>query len=209
MDHHESFDDKFNIIIVGDGAVGKSSLLHRYFTESFKSNRKQTLGVECFDKKIKKNDKNYLIKFWDTAGQEKFAVVSKNYYRVAHGIIISSSINDRDSFINLKKWFKSIKENNTNDNLQIIIVATKCDLEGERKVQKEEFEKLADEIKVKYFETSAKEDINISTAFDYLVNQVIESIYKKPDDNQREGVGPSFHLKKDSKDNEEKKKTCC
>jgi small GTP-binding protein len=188
---------------------------YRYFTQSFKSNRKQTLGVECFEKRVKIKDKTYLIKFWDTAGQEKFAVVSKNYYRVAHGIILTSSIVDRDSFINLKKWFKSIKENNTNDNLQLIIIGSKCDLEEERKVVKEEFEKLADEIKVKFFETSAKENINIDLAFDCIINQVVDSIYsdeKELENNRRtsrEGVSPSFHLKsKDHKNNQEPKKCC-
>jgi len=185
---------------------------YRYITDCFKSNRKQTYGVECFEKKMKVNDKNYLIKFWDTAGQERFAVVSKNYYRVAHGIIITSSIIDRDSFINLKKWFYSIKDNNTYDNLQIILVGSKCDLEEERKVQKSEFEKVANELKVKFFETSAKEGTGINDAFDCIVNLTVYSIYKSKDlltlDKNRPNTG-SFHLKGNEKKDKTEPKKCC
>lgn len=152
------------------------------------------------------------MKFWDTAGQEKFAVVSKNYYRVAHGIILCSSITDRDSFINLKKWFKSIKDSNTNENLRIIIVSTKCDLEEERKVKKEEFQQLADEIKAQFFETSAKENFGIEKAFDTITNEVIEAIYpsgKSKEANVQNGRdrGTSFAL--DKSPNSKPSGGCC
>ena len=80
-------------------------------------------------------NKKYQIKIWDTAGQEKFAVMAKNYYKRAHGMIIACAINNRSTFDNLRIWLNSVKEKAESE-IQIILIANKCDLEEEREVKK-------------------------------------------------------------------------
>ena len=151
----------------------------RYFNRKFTEDRKQTLGVACYEKDKFIDDKKYLIKIWDTAGQEKFAVMSKSYYQRAHAIIITCAINNRNSYFNLKNWLNSIKDNTMADSIQMIIIANKCDLGHDREVSTEELKEKADELNIEYFETSAKENIKIDEAFDTVVKKVFNNIYKR------------------------------
>lgn len=179
MNAPEKYFDKFNIMIIGDEKVGKSTILERYFNKKYSSDRRQTLGVECFEKDKYIDNKKILFKVWDTAGQEKFAVITKNYYQRAHGIILTCALNNKQSFKNFKNWLLSIRDNTTSDLIQLIIIANKSDLVNEREVDREEIENLARDIKVEYFETSAKENTNIDEAFNTIIDKVYRSVYKK------------------------------
>jgi small GTP-binding protein len=116
---------------------------------------------------------------WDTAGQEKFAVMAKSYYKRAHGMIIACAINNRSSFENLRTWLNSVKENAESE-IQIILLANKCDLEEEREVKKEEIKSKADDLGIEFFETSAKTNTGIDEAFDKVIQKVFKVIYSKP-----------------------------
>lgn len=147
------------------------------------------------------DNKLIAIKIWDTAGQEKFASVAKSYYQRAHGMIVTCAINNRKSFSNLKNWLYSIKENNSNENLPIIIVANKFDLENEREVKKEEIICLAKEWGVEAFETSAQDGYNVDEAFDKIINLVYSSLYKKVE---------GFKIEENVKNiDSEEKNNCC
>jgi len=140
-----------------------------------------------------------LIKIWDTAGQEKFASITKNYYQRAHGMIVTCALDNRKSFTNLKNWLYSIKENNTNNELPIVIVANKCDLDETREIRKEEIFCLSKEWNTNSFETSAKNGINVDEAFDYIINKIYKSIYKKSE---------SFNINEKTTEGN-KKVSCC
>jgi small GTP-binding protein len=195
----EKFFDKFNIMLIGDGSVGKTCILERYFNKKFSSDRKQTIGVECYDKAKIIDDKRFQIKIWDTAGQEKYAVMSRNYYQRANGIVLTCSLTNRDSFNNLKNWLHSIKENSSQQEIQLIIMANKCDLLEEREVKTEEIAQKAKELGVEYFETSAKENINLDEAFNCIINK----IYKNYNNTYSNGA---FSL--DNKNNQEGSGKC-
>jgi small GTP-binding protein len=195
----EKFFDKFNIMLIGDGSVGKTCILERYFNKKFSSDRKQTIGVECYDKAKIIDDKRFQIKIWDTAGQEKYAVMSRNYYQRANGIVLTCSLTNRDSFNNLKNWLHSIKENSSQQEIQLIIMANKCDLLEEREVKTEEIAQKAKELGVEYFETSAKENINLDEAFNCIINK----IYKNYNNTYSNGA---FNL--DNKNNQEGSGKC-
>lgn len=122
-------------------------------------------------------NKNYLFKFWDTAGQEKFSAPTRSYYSVAHAIIITTAINNRDSFINLKKWLKAIKDKNNNKHLQLLLIGTKCDLIEERVVKSEELKLQAEQLGCNFYETSAKENIGIDEAFGSIMQKVYNTVY--------------------------------
>ncbi len=170
--------DKFNIMVIGDEKVGKTTLLERYFKGKFNSERKKTVGVEYYHKDYTNNKKEtYNIKFWDTAGQEKFRSVTKNYYQRAHGMIITMSVDYKTSFDNLLMWINSVKENSGNENLPIVICCNKIDLpEEEREVDLNEVSKVCTEEhkNIKMFFTSAKNGNNINESFEYIIEKVIK-----------------------------------
>ncbi len=93
----------FKIIIIGDAGVGKSNLLIRYTKNEFDSSMKPTVGVEFSSKKIKVDNMSVKLQIWDTAGQEKFKAVSKQYYKGAKGVMLVYDITKRKTFENVPK----------------------------------------------------------------------------------------------------------
>jgi small GTP-binding protein len=137
------------------------------------------MGIEFYEKIQTIDNKKIQVKIWDTAGQEKFAAIAKSYYQRAHGIILTCAINNRKSFNNLRNWLSSIKDTVNEENIQLIIIANKCDLEAEREVSKHEIADKAKELDIEYFETSAKDNCNIDEAFDTITNKVYDKVYNK------------------------------
>lgn len=128
-------------------------------------------------KNILLDGKKIHMQIWDTAGQDRFRTITKNYYKGAHGIIMAYSINDRNSFLNIDNWMKQIKDN-ASETVAIILVATKCDM-PDRSVQFVEGKKMADYYGVPYIETSAKNDTNVEEAFEIIVRAAKEKINLK------------------------------
>lgn len=195
--------DKFNIMVIGDEEVGKTTILERYFNRKFNSERKKTIGVEYYLKSYTDNTSNlnYSLKFWDTAGQERFHSVTKNYYQRAHGMLITMAINKKSSFSNLKMWINSIIEGSSSANdLPLVVLCNKCDLEDEREVQNSEIERFCSEEKLRFFYTSAKNGKNIDEAFEYVIKEVIK---KNTGKEKEEGM----NLKEDI-DNKSNSKCC-
>lgn len=126
--------------------------------------------------------------------------MAKSYYQRAHGIILACAINNRNSFYNLKNWLNSIKENTQADTIKLIILANKCDLEEEREVKTEEVESRAKDLNVEFYETSAKENINIDIAFNSIIDQVFKNVYNKP---------KGFNLGDEGENEGGEKKRCC
>jgi len=201
----EKIADKFNIMVIGDEKVGKTTILERYFNRKFNAERKKTIGVEYYNKEYtdQKTNLTYSLKFWDTAGQEKFRSVTKNYYQRAHGMIIVMSIDYRTSFDNLKMWANSVFENSGNSQMPLVVVCNKIDLEDEREVKNTEVEELCndDSLKLKVYFTSAKNGTNIDNCFSYI----IESVIKANSETKREG-GSTL---RDSVSTDGSKSKCC
>ena len=198
--------DKFNIMVIGDEKVGKTTVLERYFNRKFNSERKKTIGVEYYLKSYTHPDTKslYNLKFWDTAGQEKFHSITKNYYQRAHGMLITMAINIRSSFSNLKMWINSIYDGSSTSDLPIVVLCNKCDLEDEREVSNSEIEKFCQEEKLKVFFTSAKNGLNIDEAFEHIINQVI----KKNSFSDTNPKQKQFNLKDDGDDKSSSKCEC-
>lgn len=105
--------------------------------------------------------------------------MAKSYYKRAHGMIIACAINNRSSFENLRVWLNSVKEKAESE-IQIILLANKCDLEEEREVKKEEIKGKADELGIEFFETSAKTNLGVDEAFDKIIDKVFRAVYSRP-----------------------------
>ena len=111
MNQTPKYDDKFSLMLIGDENVGKTSIINRYVNDTFSDERRQTLGVDNFTQTKKMKKKKILIKIWDTVGQEKYAMITKSHYKIAHGIFLLCSVDSKDSFKSLPKWLQGVKDN--------------------------------------------------------------------------------------------------
>jgi small GTP-binding protein len=157
-------DELLKILVIGESAVGKSCLLLRYTDDRFQETFMTTIGVDFKTKFVVIDNVRVKLQIWDTAGQEKFRAITKAYYRGAHGILVVFDISRRDTFNQTKVWIDSIRDGSGDANpIDVILVGNKCDLD--RAVTREEAESLAKQFQINYYETSAKEAVNVETAF--------------------------------------------
>ncbi|XP_009695045.1 PREDICTED: ras-related protein Rab-10-like, partial [Cariama cristata] len=119
------------------------------------------------------NDTRVKLQIWDTAGQERFHTLSTSYFRGAQGFVLVYDITNLDSFQSITSWMKDIHEK-AGDEVDVILLGNKCDKESERVVPKQKGEKLAWEHGIPFFETSAKDNVNIEDAFSVLTKEILE-----------------------------------
>ena len=163
----------FQALLLGDSTVGKTSFLIRYTDEDFKDTL-FTIGIDSKIQNLKKNNLNITLKIYDTAGQERYRSIVQNYYKGADGIILMYDITNKNSFESIEQWINNIKESSNYENIGLVVVGNKCDLENNRVVKKEEKELLEKKIEMKIIEASAKLDINVKESFNLLIDKMIE-----------------------------------
>ena len=170
---NEKIEKSFKILLLGDSSVGKTCFLKRYIDDTFQDVYLSTIG---FDYKYKcitlKEGKNIKLQIWDTAGQERFRTIAKSYYKGAHGIILMYDVTDQKSFDSIKKWLEQIKEEAPNK-VSVLLVANKIDIE-KRIITKEDGENIAKSYDLDIYESSAKDNINVSEAFEDLAEKINE-----------------------------------
>ena len=170
----------FKLAIVGDYAVGKTSLIGRYIHKKFIKEYKPTLGVNLILKEIVVKNKlgkdvTCNLIFWDIAGQEKYEKVRQLYYKGCSAAVLVYDCTRYDSYENVKtKWVKDYSENSTTDPLYIVI-SNKNDLTDIKKVDHDAGNDLVKEIDALHFvETSAKTGENVDEAFNTLVRLLLK-----------------------------------
>ncbi|XP_009074846.1 PREDICTED: ras-related protein Rab-10-like, partial [Acanthisitta chloris] len=124
-------------------------------------------------KPVMYNDTRVKLQIWDTAGQERFHTLSTSYFRGAQGFVLVYDITDLKSFQSITIWMEDIYEK-AGDEVDVILLGNKCDKESERVVPKQKGEKLAWEYGIPFFETSAKDNVNIEQAFSVLTKEILE-----------------------------------
>ena len=168
----------YKILLLGDSSVGKTCFLLRYTENTFQEIHMSTIGLDYKLKNVQMEDgKMVKIQIWDTAGQDRFRSITKNYYKGAHGIILLYDVTNKNSFNNVRNWIGQIKEE-VSEKVSIILVGNKVDDEEHRVVKTEEGEKIANEFKLMFFECSAKSGINIDTTFNELIKKTVENYSK-------------------------------
>ena len=198
----EAYDERIRIMLLGDSNVGKTSILKRYCKNQFSESYISSVGIDFETKYIKVDEKTINLQIWDTAGQERYKVISKNYYNKSDGFIIVYDITNKSSFDSIVNWVEDIKELASNDNKNIIL-GNKCDLESERKINKEEGDNLAKKYNCQFFEVSAQNGKNIDKIFLCLVQNILQDVNNS--DSSRRG---SEIDNKSFKENNKKRKCC-
>ncbi|XP_071786293.1 ras-related protein Rab-9A-like [Asterias amurensis] len=167
------------VVILGDGGVGKSSLMNRFISNSFDSHSFHTIGVEFLNKDITIGSENYTIQIWDTAGQERFKSLRTPFYRGSDCCMLTFALDDLQSFRNLNMWkreFLYYADVTDADNFPFVVLGNKVDVdEDERQVTQEAaMEWCASNGNIPYYETSAKTAVRVDEAFKAAVQRVVE-----------------------------------
>lgn len=164
-------DKQYKVVMLGSGAVGKSAITVQMVSGHFLSSYDPTIE-DSYRTTININNKDIILNIIDTAGQEEFYALRDQYMRSGDGYIIVFSITSVTSFLEvnaIKNQLNMVLDVGDDTIIPIILVGNKCDLEEYRQVQSSDAQRLANEWKVKYFETSAKNKTNINRIFEELI----------------------------------------
>lgn len=165
----------FKYIIIGDTGVGKSCLLLQFTDKRFLPVHEMTIGVEFGSRMVDVDGRDIKLQIWDTAGQESFLSITRSYYRGAAGALLVYDITRRDTFNHLTRWLEEARQNG-NQNMVIMLIGNKSDLESRRQVSYAEGEKFAQEHGLIFYETSAKSAANVEEAFIKTAEQIHDNI---------------------------------
>jgi len=158
----------FKVIIIGDGAVGKTSICTHITTQEFFADYNLTVGCDFFIKKIYVNNVSVTLQIFDVGGQDHFAKMRPIFADGAKGIFLAFDVTRRDSFYNLEDWYESVKDG-LDPRAPKILIATKSDLNTEAEVWKEDIEALKGILRIDaYFDTSSLTGEGVSEAFETM-----------------------------------------
>jgi len=193
----------FKILTIGESGVGKTCILRRFVENKFLKNHLATIGIDFKTKNLIINNKEIKLKIWDTAGQERFRNITTQYYKGADGIVLVYDVTDDGSFEKIRDWMAQIQANAEKDDLGLVLLGNKCDVEP-RVVTEEQGNKMAEELHISYFETSALTGQGIKEAFEQLARDIMK----------KKGVGEENkdgRVELNNNDNKKKKEKgdCC
>eukprot|EP01115_Flamella_aegyptia_P001101 TRINITY_DN116_c0_g1_i2.p1 TRINITY_DN116_c0_g1~~TRINITY_DN116_c0_g1_i2.p1 ORF type:complete len:198 (-),score=88.08 TRINITY_DN116_c0_g1_i2:72-665(-) len=187
----------FKVVVLGESGVGKTSLLLRYIENKFTLNTKSTIGSDFLSKDIEVDGRPVTLQIWDTAGQERFQGLGTAFYRGADGAMFVFDYGRKKTFDELAAWKKAFliqigQENNPD--FPIVIVGNKMDLEN-KEVTKKEAQDWCYSQNLPFYETSAKESVNVEKSFDQIAKLVLSKT--KEEDIKFQTVDLSKQTKKD------------
>lgn len=165
----------FKITVIGDGGVGKTSLIKKYTQGSFKKDYIKTLGAQFskYDEEIEGD--NCKLFFWDIAGQDEFNFMRPTFYKGSKAAIIVFSHTDEESYNRIVTWHEDIKKHTT-ENLPVVLFGNKIDLVDEKDLDEKRIQKIVkDRDLLGYYKTSAKTGSGVFQAF----QAIIKNLYQK------------------------------
>ncbi len=173
MEKEQTKAPQVKMLIIGDQAVGKSSLLMRFIDEKFSLSMMGTAGVDMKKKVIENNNQKINFLFYDSAGHDRFRHLTKQHYQGSKGIILAYDVTDKKTFDNVDGWINSIKEN-ADSNAEMIIIGNKIDL-TDRAVTTDDAKELYNKHGIEVFEASAKSGDNVKEAFLKLIDNILKN----------------------------------
>jgi small GTP-binding protein len=189
--------NKYKIMLLGNLAVGKSSIMYRFIEDNFNINMMGTAGIDIKRKITKIDDTDITLMIYDTAGHDRFRQITKSQYKGSKGIILIYDVTDRKSFESVSDWMDHIKAN-ADSGVDIILVGNKIDMTN-RTITEEEGKALANKFNIPFVETSALTGYNIEKAFTTLVQNI----------HNRNSKNIIILNEINKQENKKKKKSCC
>ncbi|XP_017156517.1 ras-related protein Rab-21 [Drosophila miranda] len=172
----------FKAVLLGEGCVGKTSLVLRYMEDKFNPQHLSTLQASFVTKKVTLPDERRAqLNIWDTAGQERFHALGPIYYRGSDGALLVYDITDQDSFQKVKSWVRELKQMRGTE-ISLIIVGNKTDLEEQRAIGYEDARQYAQTVGAQYLEASAKENEGVAEIFELLTQLMLEHLCQRERD---------------------------
>jgi len=192
------------VIILGDSGVGKTSLMNQYVNKKFSNQYKATIGADFLTKEVMVDDRLVTMQIWDTAGQERFQSLGVAFYRGADCCVLVFDVNVAKTFENLDSWREEFLVQagpKDPENFPFVVLGNKIDLENQRAVSQKRAQAWCQTKNgIPYYETSAKEAINVEQAFQVIAKNALK---QDPEDNNL--ILPPIELNKP----QETKKGCC
>jgi len=188
MDNQYYYDSLMKLALIGDEKVGKSSIIQRYSDEtfSFSENYIASIGIEFRCKYESLGDYGALLQLWDLCGQSRFRTIITNNFKTINGFIIVYDVTNEESFTNLDYWLKLISDYTLPVNpIPKLIVGNKTDSNKDRKISYEQGLEYATSRGMKFIETSAKDNLNITKAFLLMINDMYEIRKQIHDENSK------------------------
>ncbi|KAJ1948900.1 GTPase Ryh1 [Linderina pennispora] len=155
---------KFKLVFLGEQSVGKTSIITRFMYDTFDTTYQATIGIDFLSKTMYLEDRTVRLQLWDTAGQERFRSLIPSYIRDSSVAVVIYDITSHASFAQTSKWIEDVRAERGNE-VVIVLVGNKTDLNDKRQVSTEEGEKKARDLNVMFMETSAKAGHNVKALF--------------------------------------------
>lgn len=171
----EGYDNLFKLLLIGDAAVGKSSIMLRFCDDGFDPLINSTIGVDFKVKLIDSRGKRVKMTIWDTAGQERFRTLTSSFYRGAQGIILVYDVTRADTFDSLDHWLQEMEVYCSGGGRDVVKILVGNKIDKPRVVERERAEEWARSKGMLFLETSAKTDQGIKQAFHEAVEKILDN----------------------------------
>lgn len=169
------------ICLLGDVAVGKTSLFYMFGDGVFTDKHNPTMNCQFKIKEITIGPKTSAeLKVWDTCGEEKFRSITQQYYKEADGIVLIFDLTNKNTFNNLDNWLENIN-NYCKKQTQVFLVGNKMDLNDEREIDEDNIKKFYEKHKLRYIPISAKDGTNVTLVFEELAANCVQIITAEPE----------------------------
>ena len=197
------------ITLIGNSGVGKTSIINQYIDQTFDEANAATIGANYSEKVITKNNKEYELNIWDTAGQEKFHAVGKHFYKDAYIVCLVYDITSQDSLEQLETiWYPDIKKYGEKYTI-LAVVGNKSDLyENDNLADENQAKEFAQSINAIFMLTSAKTGDGIEKLFDTLVDKFLSSDFNSKYKEMKQIKGEIKVLKPNEGEKKKKKGFC-
>ena len=167
----------FKVIIIGPGAVGKTSILHRFVEDKFSFRYKLTIGADFLSKIIQKNNETIKLQIWDIGGQDRYKFLRQSFFDGANGALIVFDLSRWHTFEEIDGWLSDLREY-AGEEIPFAIIGNKADLidKKDELYERESAEVFAKKEETCYVETSAKTGENVEEAFLNLTHKMLKNI---------------------------------
>ena len=202
-----SIKDSFNIVIMGDSLVGKTSILERFCNDFFKKEKYANNSLQIYKKIFIYNKKKYLIKFWDPPSFIDNCNNSEiNMFNNCDGILYVCSYDNSASLVHINTWYQFLTQYIDLSTKEMALIVNKKDLSEENKtINENQIDKKSKDLQLKFFEISAKTGENVFISMKKFINKIIDK-YKK--DNKINGEEEDESTESDNENDEDKDEGC-